>query len=93
MFFNRSDFLQVLYDGLAGKSKVKTSKRVVSVEQNDEEARVILSDGTEEVGDIIIGCDGVHSAVGKAIKDQTVIPVTTSNDNSRELLLFQRHIR
>lgn len=84
MFFNRSDFLQVLYDNLADKSKIRTSKRIVSVEQSNEEAKVILSDGTEEVGDIIIGCDGVYSAVRKAVKDQTAIPVTASKDSSRE---------
>jgi len=89
LMLNRSDFCRVLYDDIADKSMVKTSKRVVSVEQGDGYAKVVLADGTEEVGDIIVGCDGVYSAVRGAVKQTEgakVVPVTTSKDASREYL-------
>lgn len=40
-----------------------TGKRVVDVTEDEEGVKVILQDGTCEEGDILLGCDGVHSTV------------------------------
>ncbi|KAJ5121730.1 hypothetical protein N7448_002862 [Penicillium atrosanguineum] len=38
-------------------------KKVVGGEESEGKAVVHFSDGTEAVGDLVVGCDGVHSAV------------------------------
>jgi len=53
----------VLHENLREKGRILTNKRIVAIEQGDDFARAILSDGTSETGDIIIGCDGVYSTV------------------------------
>lgn len=63
MFFERREFLQVLYDGLPNKSRVLLDKKVVDIKEEYNGVEVLLSDGTSEKGDIVIGCDGVHSLV------------------------------
>ncbi|KAL8766492.1 MAG: hypothetical protein Q9194_006251 [Teloschistes cf. exilis] len=71
----RREYLQVLYDELPNKSKVLTGKRVKNVVDNEEEAFVELDGGSVERGDLIVGCDGVHSTVRKAmweIANQTI---------------------
>ncbi|KAL8873421.1 MAG: hypothetical protein Q9174_001116 [Haloplaca sp. 1 TL-2023] len=65
----RREFLQVLYDELPDKSKIVTGKRVRHVVDNEEEAYVELGDGSVERGDIIVGCDGVHSTVRQGMWD------------------------
>lgn len=55
--------LQIMYDQLPDKSYVKTGKRVCNVIDTKDGVLVEMTDGTVEEGDILIGCDGVHSAV------------------------------
>ena len=38
-------------------------KKVVGGEELDEKAFLHFQDGTEAIGDLVIGCDGVHSAI------------------------------
>lgn len=59
----RRNFLRIVHEQLPDKSKILTGKRVVDVIDKDEGVRVELQDGTIEEGDILIGCDGVHSSV------------------------------
>ncbi|KAL8692944.1 MAG: hypothetical protein Q9218_002121 [Villophora microphyllina] len=59
--------ITILYDELPDKSKVLTGKRVKNVVDNEDEACVELEDGTVEHGDLIVGGDGVHSTVRKAM--------------------------
>ena len=59
----RRNFLRIVHAQLPDKSKILEGKRVVDVTDNDEGVRVELQDGTFEEGDILIGCDGVHSSV------------------------------
>jgi FAD dependent monooxygenase len=63
ILLDRQQAVSYLYDGLPDKSRIKTSKRVVDIQQDADGVRVILSDGTVEEGDIVIGADGVHSLV------------------------------
>ena len=59
----RRAYLQTLYDQLRDKSKVIERSRVDNIIEENEIVRVILGDGTEHVGDLIVGSDGVHSKV------------------------------
>ena len=63
MLFERMTFIEMLYDQLPEKSKVKTGKRIVDIKEDKNGVQVILDDGTSESGDIVIGADGVHSFV------------------------------
>lgn len=57
--------LQLLYDNIKDKSKVLTKKRVQTVELSDDKVVVKTSDGSSFNGDLLVGADGIHSAVRK----------------------------
>jgi 2-polyprenyl-6-methoxyphenol hydroxylase-like FAD-dependent oxidoreductase len=59
----RRAYLHTLYDKLPDKSKVIEGARIVDIIEENDQVRAILADGTEHTGDIIAGCDGVHSGV------------------------------
>jgi 2-polyprenyl-6-methoxyphenol hydroxylase-like FAD-dependent oxidoreductase len=61
--FERQKFLQSLYDQLESKDKILVNKRVTSVKHGLTSASVLCADGTEYVGDIVIGTDGIHSHI------------------------------
>ncbi|TAQ89191.1 hypothetical protein B7494_g2482 [Chlorociboria aeruginascens] len=63
MLVERRKFLQVLYDCLPDKSKIRFGKKVRSITETYDGVEVFFADGTSEKGDIVIGCDGVHSKV------------------------------
>jgi 2-polyprenyl-6-methoxyphenol hydroxylase-like FAD-dependent oxidoreductase len=69
MLFERMKLIEMLYEQLPNKSKVKTSKSVITIEQDDTEVKVVLEDGTCETGDVVIGADGVHSFVRDQMQD------------------------
>ena len=58
----RRDMQKALMD-LLGEGTVKMGSEVVGVEQENGQASVVLADGTRSSGDLVIGCDGVHSVV------------------------------
>jgi len=55
--------LQILYDSLNLKDRVLTRKRVVHVDAVGGCVHVKTEDGSRYRGDIVVGADGVHSAV------------------------------
>ncbi|PHH60640.1 hypothetical protein CDD81_1391 [Ophiocordyceps australis] len=59
--FERRQFLQILYDALPDKSFIKTGVAVQDIEQFPDRVQVKLCDGSVETGDMVLGCDGVHS--------------------------------
>jgi len=64
MVFLRREFMEVLYARLPGKeSRVLTNKKVVGLTEDDSCVTVSCADGSVFTGDIVVGCDGVHSAV------------------------------
>jgi 2-polyprenyl-6-methoxyphenol hydroxylase-like FAD-dependent oxidoreductase len=63
MFFERREFLKTLYKCLPNKSRVQTGKKVVQIKETYNSVEVLMSDGTSEIGDMIVGCDGIHSLV------------------------------
>jgi FAD-dependent urate hydroxylase len=58
----RPDMQRALIE-LLGEERVKMGSEVVGVEQRDGGAEVLLADGGRSGGDLVIGCDGVHSVV------------------------------
>ncbi|KAH6620443.1 hypothetical protein C7974DRAFT_234147 [Boeremia exigua] len=63
ILFERQTCVAHLYDNLPDQSVVKLNKQVETIEHTETGARVILTDGTIEEGDMVIGADGVHSVV------------------------------
>jgi 2-polyprenyl-6-methoxyphenol hydroxylase-like FAD-dependent oxidoreductase len=57
--------LQILFDNIQAKDRVMTQKRVVRVETAENQVYVQTQDGSTYTGDIVVGADGVHSAVRK----------------------------
>jgi 2-polyprenyl-6-methoxyphenol hydroxylase-like FAD-dependent oxidoreductase len=63
--------LEILYENLPDKSKVRTSSRVSKVETSETNAVVTTEDGFKIRCDIVAGVDGVHSAVRREIEAYT----------------------
>ncbi|KAI1082129.1 FAD dependent monooxygenase [Whalleya microplaca] len=66
-FLERHKFLEILYDKLQRKNQIHKSQKVVAVENYASRAVVKTADGTEYVGDLVVGADGVHSLVRSEI--------------------------
>ncbi len=64
----RSHLQQALLNELPAAC-LQLGKMCVSITENQQEARVTFTDGTEETADLIIGADGIHSQVRKIIND------------------------
>jgi 2-polyprenyl-6-methoxyphenol hydroxylase-like FAD-dependent oxidoreductase len=55
--------LQVLYDHIKDKSKIMTNRRVSGIESDEHGVVVTTTDGSTYEGDMVVGADGIHSAV------------------------------
>ncbi|KAL8911259.1 MAG: hypothetical protein Q9171_003557 [Xanthocarpia ochracea] len=69
LLLERQEFLQILYDGLQDKSRIRLGQTVKEVRQTVSGVEIELRDGSVEVGDMVLGCDGVHSLVRTAMWD------------------------
>jgi salicylate hydroxylase len=63
---HRADLLAALESGLVG-DLVRFGQRVVAVGRDEEAAIITLADGTRHDFDVLIGADGIHSAVRAAL--------------------------
>ncbi|KAK3386147.1 heterokaryon incompatibility protein-domain-containing protein [Podospora didyma] len=64
MLFMRRDLMKVLYSKLPGRERhIFPNKKIVDVKQDDSSVTVTCADGSAFKGDVLVGCDGVHSAV------------------------------
>ena len=62
--YDRVTLVETLYNKLPNNTnKIRVGCNIVSIEQNDDCVIVYLEDGSKEVGDIVIGADGVNSKV------------------------------
>ncbi|KAL0769515.1 hypothetical protein CaCOL14_008823 [Colletotrichum acutatum] len=66
---DRQVFLRKLYEKLPDHSKVHDKARVEEIIEEYSKTRVILADGREFVGDVVVGADGVHSKVREIMWD------------------------
>ncbi|KAI1387729.1 uncharacterized protein F4822DRAFT_407438 [Hypoxylon trugodes] len=63
ILLERRKFLEILYDTLPDKSRIRTGCQVADVEHVADGVKVTLSNGEVEAGDIVFGCDGTYSNV------------------------------
>jgi 2-polyprenyl-6-methoxyphenol hydroxylase-like FAD-dependent oxidoreductase len=53
---------------------VHFGKKMVSITETDTEVTVAFSDGTKDSADLVLGCDGIHSAVRTLHVNPTAVP-------------------
>ncbi|KAE9370063.1 FAD/NAD(P)-binding domain-containing protein [Stipitochalara longipes BDJ] len=64
-FYKRPAVLQTLFKHIKDKDKVFVNKRVRKITYENSKPIVACEDGSTYSGDIVVGCDGVHSVVRK----------------------------
>ncbi|KAI1657308.1 FAD binding domain protein [Daldinia decipiens] len=69
VIIERRRLLQILYDNLPTKSLVKLGCSVKRLRHVEDDIEAVLADETVEIGDMVIGCDGVHSSVRSMMWD------------------------
>ncbi|KAG0280766.1 hypothetical protein BGZ95_008792 [Linnemannia exigua] len=76
-----------LYDLLLSRipqDKIHFNKKVIAVEQNENEAKITCSDGTSYSGDVLVGADGAYSAVRqglyKQMQEKKILPALDSQE-------------
>jgi 2-polyprenyl-6-methoxyphenol hydroxylase-like FAD-dependent oxidoreductase len=71
----RSDLYQVMRDEASSRGiRFEHGKRLVNAEETGGAVRAIFADGSEATGDLLIGSDGVHSAVRTVIDPNAPAP-------------------
>ncbi len=71
----RADLYQVLHQEASSRGiRVEHGKRLVAAEDTGGGVRAVFADGSEAAGDVLIGCDGVHSAVRPIIDPAAPAP-------------------
>ena len=59
---HRADLIDALADRLNPR-RLRLNTRVVSVNQDGDKVTAWLADGSSEIGDLLIGADGIHSVI------------------------------
>jgi FAD-dependent urate hydroxylase len=71
----RADLYRVLHQEASNRGiRVEHGKRLVAAEDAGDGVRAVFADGSEAAGDVLIGCDGVHSTVRPIIDPATPSP-------------------
>lgn len=66
---HRADLVQILYDALPLEAK-KMDAKCVAISQTEKGVEVRLASGETLRGDVLIGCDGIHSVVRKHLRGE-----------------------
>jgi len=66
---HRADLHAILVDALKATAPgaIRLGKRAIGVDTSETEATLHFADGTSASGDVVVGADGVHSAVRRAL--------------------------
>jgi len=67
MMFHRADFQSALLRKLGDRYPLHTSKRLRSYQQSASEITLSFDDGTTATCNIVVGADGLHSAVRRSM--------------------------
>jgi FAD-dependent urate hydroxylase len=71
----RAELYRVLHEQASSRGvRIEHGKRLVSAEETGDGVRAVFADGSEAIGDMLIGCDGVHSAVRRIIDPAAPAP-------------------
>lgn len=71
----RADLYKALHDQAAGRGiRIEHGKRLVAAEPTRDGVRAKFADGTSADGDILVGCDGIHSTVRPSIDPNAPAP-------------------
>ncbi|SIM49044.1 FAD-dependent oxidoreductase [Micromonospora cremea] len=71
----RADLYRVLHEEASSRGvRIEHGKRLVAAEETGGGVRAVFADGSEAVGDVLIGCDGVHSTVRRIIDPAAPAP-------------------
>jgi 2-polyprenyl-6-methoxyphenol hydroxylase-like FAD-dependent oxidoreductase len=63
----RGDLVDVLYQATKEQTEYRFNSRVVELRQDEEAVQATLSDGSTLSVDLVVGCDGPHSAVRRLV--------------------------
>ncbi|HEX6449786.1 MAG TPA: NAD(P)/FAD-dependent oxidoreductase [Trebonia sp.] len=64
----RADLYQALHEEAARRGvPIEHGKRLVRAMETGDAVRAVFADGSEATGDLLIGCDGVHSTLRRII--------------------------
>jgi FAD-dependent urate hydroxylase len=74
----RADLYRGLREqALARGIRIEHGRRLVEAHETASGVRAVFADGSEATGDVLIGCDGVHSAVRRIIDPAAPAPAYT----------------
>jgi 2-polyprenyl-6-methoxyphenol hydroxylase-like FAD-dependent oxidoreductase len=74
----RGDLVDVLYQETKGQTEYRFDTRIAELSQSDDAVEATLTDGTKLSVDLVVGCDGPHSAVRRLVfgpEEQFVKPL------------------
>jgi hypothetical protein len=80
-----------MYENLNDKSKIKLRQRIAKVDHREDGVTVTCEDGTTVSGDVLVGCDGVHSVVRNEMWRLAHLHEQKSFDPSDKNLLFAEY--
>lgn len=63
----RGDLESTLYEAVRNRTEIRFGTTIASIDQDTDRVRVVLSDGTTQHADLLVGADGVHSATRTAM--------------------------
>ncbi len=71
----RADLYRVMHEQATGRGiRIEHGRRLVAAENADGGVRAKFADGSDATGDVLIGCDGIHSAVRRIIDPNAPTP-------------------
>ncbi len=71
----RADLYRAIHDEATSKGVVfKHGKRLVDIEHTGDGVRAVFEDGSDATGEVLIGADGIHSAVRRFIDPKAPAP-------------------
>src|SRR5258708_25795260 len=66
---HRADLVQLLFDAVPPEAK-KLGAKCVAVSQDEDGVEVTLQTGETIRGDVLVGCDGIHSAGRRRLRGE-----------------------